>query len=188
MKGDCSWFGGMGVLVVVFATILLLECGSVGQSRAAQRSCAMLGVKTQVPNAELAEKTGIEPIPRIRPQQWRGRIIREIVPGSPAEEVGLSVGDAILEMSGNTLVSQDDFNDYIGVCKPGDEITLVVKKAGQEKPETIKVKLGKKPLSDADNPVAMTWHYAGLGQFKLALEEAEAEKKLVMVGLSGAET
>jgi serine protease Do len=69
--------------------------------------------------------------------------IDEVGEGTPAEKAGLKVGDVIVGMDDAKLKSRSDLFEYMAKKKPNDEVTVVVKRDGEEK--KIKVKLGKRP-------------------------------------------
>jgi membrane-associated protease RseP (regulator of RpoE activity) len=53
-------------------------------------------------------------------------VIVEVLPDTPAEEVGLQSGDLILAVDGEQLTESDDLVDIIGAYEPGDRITLEI--------------------------------------------------------------
>ena len=69
-----------------------------------------------------------------------GLALREVVAGSPAEKAGLKDGDVMIRFDGKQIKSLQDLRAAIGGHKVGDEIEVVVQRAGQA--HTVKLKLG----------------------------------------------
>jgi len=76
-------------------------------------------------------------------------VIDMVLPDSPAEKGGLKADDLILKLDKEELKDVRDFVDKIGAKKPGDEVTIRVKRDGAEK--DVKVKLGEFPKSLKDD-------------------------------------
>jgi len=69
--------------------------------------------------------------------------IDEVTEGAPAEKAGLKVGDVIVSIDDVKLATRTDLFDFMAKKKPNDEVTVVVKRDGDE--AKVKVKLGKRP-------------------------------------------
>ena len=76
-----------------------------------------------------------------------GAELAEVVNGGPAAKAGLESGDVVTEVDGNAVSSGDDLRLAVENHKPGDEMTLTVKRDGDTK--TITVTLGTRPASSA---------------------------------------
>src|SRR4029077_12027170 len=61
----------------------------------------------------------------------------DIVNGSPAERAGLRVGDRIVAINGQPLVTSAPFDDAYRRGHPGDAIDLTVERAGEAQPRTL---------------------------------------------------
>jgi serine protease Do len=145
---------------------------------------ASLGATTAVPPKELAEE--MELVFNVR---WQGRLVEEIDPGGAADRAGLEPGDVIMRLGANVLYSQDDLDDYLSLHEPGDEVRATIKRGGSKQTEELAIALGgEQTSSSAAGSPGIEWQYASLAQLPDALEQARAEKKKVLVGLSGAET
>ncbi len=119
----------------------------------------------------------------------RGQVIRRVESGSPAESAGLGVGDALIGLDQNDIYSSDDVRDFVATSSPGRKVQVRVKRKGSDVIETVALQLGKRKLSDQEARTdTMTWDFSSLAQLETALERARAEKKPVLVGISGAET
>jgi len=68
--------------------------------------------------------------------------IDEVTEGTPAERAGLKAGDVIVAIDETKLKTRSELSEFMSKKKPGDEVTIVIKRAGEEK--KIKVKLGKR--------------------------------------------
>ena len=62
----------------------------------------------------------------------RGVIITSVVPGSPADQAGLRVGDAIVSCGVKSVLSLTDFLSQIESCKPGDTLELGIWRRGKK--------------------------------------------------------
>jgi len=56
-----------------------------------------------------------------------------VVPGSPADKVGLVENDIILEVDGEKITKKNPLANLIGKYKPGDEVKLKIYHKGEEK-------------------------------------------------------
>lgn len=83
-----------------------------------------LGVALQRVDADIAAAVGLE-----KPQ---GALVSEVLPGSPADKAGLQSGDVILELNGTPITSLGDFRSSITLMKPGQEITMKVRREGKD--------------------------------------------------------
>jgi len=85
-------------------------------------------------------------LPQVPPRAFRalefGALVREVVPGSPAEGAGIQVGDVITEVDGTRLSARVDLAEQIRKHRPGDQVTLTVERGGKE--TKIKVTLGSR--------------------------------------------
>ena len=72
----------------------------------------------------------------------KGCVIAGVQPASPAEKAKLQANDVILKMDGQKVETFDDLGGLIKKKKPGDEVTLDVRRG--EENLSLKVKLGTK--------------------------------------------
>jgi thiol-disulfide isomerase/thioredoxin len=142
---------------------------------------ASLGLTTSVPSEAIAQSFGLP-----RPYRVNGRFVDSVESGSAAFLAGIRVGDVVLSLAQSNLYSADDIADILSVFNPGESVLLTFKRAGEISPREVDVVLGDKGARRVAG--GLDWKYAGPGQLPLALQEARATKKKVMVGLSGAET
>jgi putative serine protease PepD len=71
--------------------------------------------------------------------------IEQVVNGSPADSAGLQAGDEVTAVDGKTIDSGDALREAIDAKKPGDKITLTIKRNGNER--TVQVTLGQRPAT-----------------------------------------
>jgi serine protease Do len=151
-----------------------------GQARGAE--AAALGADTRVPTAEEAKTYQLGKLVG----KVQGQYVSGVDKGGPAEKAGLKAGDVLLVLDANKVFSRDDLEDFLRVSQPGAQVKVLVKRAGTYKEGTVTVTLGANKVEDKDKH--FTWQYAGLGQLDAALAAAKKDGKLVLVGLSGADT
>ncbi len=142
---------------------------------------ASLGLSTSAPSDKAVQDMGLVNNVRVL-----GRLIDTVAPDGPAAAAGLAAGDVLLRIEDNDLYSADDLADYLAVSAPGDRATVRFRRMGDAEPRETTIVLGGG--SSARGTGGLRWQFAGLGQLPKALEVARAQKKKVMVGLSGAET
>jgi S1-C subfamily serine protease len=115
----------------------------------------------------------------------QGRVIEGVAEESAASKSGLRTGDVLLQLGEVVLYSQDDIDDFVSVHEPGASVRATLVRSGTSERKEIQITLGTGTVRSADT---LRWQYASLAQLPAALEQARAEKKKVLVGLSGAET
>lgn len=62
----------------------------------------------------------------------RGVMVRSLVPGSPADQAGMRVGDTIVQCDKKTVLSLTDFLSQIAAHKPGDTVELGIWRQGKK--------------------------------------------------------
>lgn len=170
--------------VVVLAVMGFAQSPAEGPKEKAKAVGPWLGIKTRYPTAEEAQALSLPKGVRIQ-----GQIITDVAKGSPAAKAGLEVGDVVLELDDNELYSFDDIADFTATSRPGRKVKVRVKRGKPLKEEDVALTIGKRVLSDEEAKAsAFTWDYASLAQLETALERAKKERKVVVVGISGAET
>jgi putative serine protease PepD len=78
------------------------------------------------------------------PPDGAARLVR-VVEGSPAGRAGLQSEDEVTKVDGDEIESGDELRDVIDAKKPGDRITLTIRRSGDER--TVRVTLGQRPAS-----------------------------------------
>jgi S1-C subfamily serine protease len=74
-----------------------------------------------------------------------GVMVREVVDGSPAEEAGLQEGDIIASVNGEPVGNAKDLSKKVATREPGEEVELIIFRAGEESSLEITVRLGEHP-------------------------------------------
>jgi len=101
-----------------------------------------LGVLIQEVNKELAESFGLD--------KPHGALVAQVVPGSPAQDAGLQVGDVIVKYDDEKIGLSSQLPHFVGRTKVGESIDLTVIRNGDRK--TLEVNIGELPNS-SDVPV-----------------------------------
>ncbi|SFR07166.1 S1C family serine protease [Desulfoscipio geothermicus] len=81
-----------------------------------------MGVYIQTLTPELAQNLNL--------QADHGAIIAGVIPGSPADKVGLQQGDVILQINRQAVNEAGDVTDFIKKSKVGDKVVLLVERNG----------------------------------------------------------
>ncbi len=70
----------------------------------------------------------------------RGAVIREVMPGTAAARANIRPGDLVTKYNGQRIKNFSGLTNHIAQCKPGDQATLEVERAG--KTLTCKIEFG----------------------------------------------
>lgn len=101
-------------------------------------------------------------------------IVIDVIPETPADQVGLESGTIILEVDGQSLRSTQQLTDVIAGMKPGDTINLKVHMDGGIK--TIQVTLAAHP-DDGDRAYLGVSIRPDLEQYRQQLPEFESQNR-----------
>ena len=74
-----------------------------------------------------------------------GAKVDSVASGSPASDAGVQVGDVITALGGKQITSADDLTAAVNAYKPGDKVTVTVKRNGSAR--SITVTFGTRPSS-----------------------------------------
>jgi len=88
-----------------------------------------LGVLIQDVTRELAESFGMD--------KPRGALVAKVVPGSPAEEAGLKVGDIITKFNGKAVILSSDLPPLVGITPVGEKVRVEILRNGKVKNLTV---------------------------------------------------
>jgi serine protease Do len=69
--------------------------------------------------------------------------IAEVVPGGPADEAGVEVGDRVVAFDGTEISSMEQLADLVGATEPGTDVELVL--GGPDGARTVTVTIGERP-------------------------------------------
>jgi putative serine protease PepD len=82
----------------------------------------------------------------------QGAQVADLVPGAPADQGGVQIGDVISRVEGTTIRAPEDISAAIEDRRPGDKVDIEVKRAGAT--QTLQVTLGTRPENVATSPSA----------------------------------
>jgi len=100
---------------------------------------AWLGIEGQTVTTELAKALNLV--------VEYGAYVVEVIAGSPANRAGLTKGDVITAVDGETITSMEDLVDYLNSKKPGDNVSLTAYRGNPSMLMfiTVTVALGERP-------------------------------------------
>jgi serine protease Do len=128
-----------GFMGLSFAIPMDIVMNVVDQIKATGKAAhGWLGVQIQDVTRELAESFGMK-----RPQ---GALVAKVLPGSPAEQAGLQIGDIITEFNGQPIEMSGDLPPLVGVTPIHEKAKLKIIRHGENK--TITFKIGLLPEQD----------------------------------------
>ena len=73
-----------------------------------------------------------------------GMRLSGVTPGSPADKGGVKAGDIVVEFGGKAITDLYTYTDALNAQKPGDAVTVVVKRGPAGERVTLSVTLGKR--------------------------------------------
>jgi S1-C subfamily serine protease len=158
---------------------MLAGCSNLSPTGEVPRA-GSLGVTTSTPTEEVALQLAL-PL-GVRPQ---GRVVERVAPKSAAQRMGIEAGGVILSLDDVALFSADDLNDVLAIRGPGATVTITYQRPGERDRVETQVTLGTGPPKAAGG---IEWQFASLGQMGRAKALAGVERRLILVGLSGADT
>jgi putative serine protease PepD len=74
-----------------------------------------------------------------------GALVEGVVPGGPAADGGIELGDVIVSVAGKQILAPEDISAAIESRSPGDEVPVEVQRGGSS--QTLQVKLGTRPAN-----------------------------------------
>ncbi len=132
-----------GYMGVSFAIPINLAVSAADQiKKTGKVSRAQLGAYLQELDGDKAKAFGL-------PDE-RGALIREVVPGSPAEKAGLQQGDVVRTVNGKSVDSSAELPPLIAAMAPGSKVGLGVWRDG--KLRTLDATLGAQDAAMAGGP------------------------------------
>lgn len=133
-----------GYMGLSFAIPIEMAMDVVDQLKSQGRvSRGWLGVLIQDVTYSLGESFGMD--------QPRGALVAKVVPGGPAEDSGMQVGDVILTFNGHEIISSSDLPPVVGRTHVGKDVPVEIMRNRKQK--TIQVKLGELPDDVAESEV-----------------------------------
>lgn len=127
---------------------------------------AILGVRIQDINAQLAEEKGIS--------ELKGVYIPEVINGGAADKAGLKEGDILLSVNGVEVNKASELQEQISKYHPGDKVKVTILRSGKTK--DIEVILRSKTGEDriVTESRAETASFGGASFENLTREEKQA--------------
>jgi Do/DeqQ family serine protease len=161
--------GNVGISFAIPSSIVqkvvrdLIEFGTV------QR--AIMGVQIEDINAELAKEKKID--------LQDGVYVSEVNDNSAAKDAGIESGDIITQINGNAVKSPSELQEMVGRHRPGDKITVLVKR--NDKTKQIEVTL--RNLQGDTNVVKAGTFETILGAKVVNLDDQEKQKLGIKYGV-----
>jgi len=131
------------VSVLLCGLFILLASSAV----TGQKSDTWLGVYAQTIDEDLMEAFSLN--------HNRGAIIKQVVPGSPADKAGLERGDIIIRLGDKELIDSDDLSKTVLALNSGDEVDILIIRDGKK--ETITATLGSGDREDFESGSIFKW-------------------------------
>jgi serine protease Do/serine protease DegQ len=69
----------------------------------------------------------------------KGAVVSQVLPETPAQKAGIKAGDVIVQINQETVISNNDVHNAIGLLRPGDKVQIKLFRKGQ--PFNFKVKV-----------------------------------------------
>jgi serine protease Do len=99
----------------------------------------LIGPEHRVARGSIGVTFSPHPSPAIQRMYGRGVVIQEVIQGSPAEQAGLKVGDAIIAVDGKPVKTGDDLVNDIANRKPGSKASIAYIRNGKEEQTTVTI-------------------------------------------------
>lgn len=88
----------------------------------------------------------------VAPEDGPGRVVVEVLPGSPAAEAGWRAGDVLLTVQGLPLDSEGGRAAYLGALASGEAVEFGLLRQGERRSDTLRARAG------ASTPVSVAVH------------------------------
>ena len=119
----------LGIALIFGAASTLYSFIWIANARADRPGAAVLGIE-------------YEPDPAAKHLQ-----ITAVQAASPAAAAGLQVGDLLVAVNGQALVTREPLREVLRSRMPGEEIELLVKRPGRAVPDRLTATLGRRPTA-----------------------------------------
>lgn len=101
---------------------------------------AFLGIIPEEVTSDIASDYGV--------QTGQGVLVESVVGGSPAEKAGLRSNDILMSINGQKLTGPAELRVQLNKFKPGDEVSLVYKRGGNERSAAVKLEGKEREFGD----------------------------------------
>ncbi len=133
---------GMGFAIPINTATPIIN-SIIKAEKVSEDEQAYLGIRGTDVSSEYAEYYNM-------PQ---GIYVSEATENAPASKAGIQKGDIIVKFNGSDVKSMEGLQEKLALCKAGDKVEVVVKRAdnGEYKEKKVTVTLGKKAEAEDDN-------------------------------------
>jgi len=91
----------------------------LAEAKAARPGYALLGIRVDPVSSDLAQTIG--------QSSPSGVVVVEVVPGSPADSVGISNGDIIFQIDGEDVNSAEEFRLHVGEAIQTESVVVLLR-------------------------------------------------------------
>ncbi|TDJ31920.1 MAG: Do family serine endopeptidase [Gammaproteobacteria bacterium] len=133
-----------------------------------------LGVGIQAVDQDLANALGLKKV--------IGAAVNDVMPGSPAQNGGLQVGDVIVVYAGQEVTRHSDLPPMVGATAPGTSAQMTIVRDGRRQP--LKLQIGERPGDDEILVAEANANDRDAGRLGLIVDDLTAEQRADL-GLEG---
>lgn len=170
--------------LTLLALTSLLPISSMGAEPKVPAYGALLGLSSRAPTDSEVKTFDL----KLKVRHC-GQVVDQVTSDGPAAKAGIKVGDVLLGLDKNDIYSFDDVRDFVATSRTGRVVVARLKRAGTAEAFTASITLGRRELTDVEQKAKrVKWQFASLAQLDAALAAAKKQSKLLLVGISGAET
>lgn len=160
-----------GFMGLSFAIPMDVVMNIVEQIKAkGKASHGWLGVQIQDVTRELAESFGMK-----KPQ---GALVAKVIPGGPAEQAGLQIGDIITEFNGQLIDHSADLPPMVGITPISDSATLKIIRQGETR--TLHFNVGLLPDEDDKLAAAKSANKSPANQLGITVSELTPDQRQLL--------
>ena len=129
-----------------------------------------LGVQIQDVTRELAESFGMK-----KPQ---GALVAKVIPGGPAEQAGVQIGDVITEFNGQLIDHSADLPPMVGITPINNDATLKLIRQGENR--TLHFNVGLLPDEEDKLAAAKSPNKSPENQLGITVSELTGEQRQLL--------
>lgn len=126
-----------------------------------------LGVGIQAVDQDLANAMGLDKV--------IGAAVNGVMPGSPAENGGLQVGDVIVAYEGQEVTRHSALPPMVGVTSPGTTARLTIVRDGRRQP--LRLEIGERPGTDEIQLAENNESDRDAGRLGLVVDDLTADQR-----------
>ena len=106
-------------------TVIVEDQLNLSEKQAARPGYAFLGIRVNSVSSSLAQEVGLD--------EPSGVVVVEVVPGSPADSVGISNGDIIFQVDGEDVNTREQFRQHVKDAIQTGSIVVLLRDGGSGK-------------------------------------------------------